>query len=239
MEEVKRGIASKNFIGTVIAASLLLAAATKFGDWTKNLVANYHAQILLDAMKSNLMIMGMPILAVLPGTTSFVEEVNSGYAKFYLLRTKRRSYLWGKALMTGLSGGLSVAGAALLNYGIYWLMLAPRQAVSEASLWQEFLSRMMYMGLVGAICALLGAALAAWLMSNYMAYIGPFVIYFFLIMMVERYFEQWYCIYPKEWLIPSHNWGTQRWGLTVFLGLLIFMLLLICVQTMERKLWDV
>lgn len=239
MEEIKRGLLSKNFIWALFGTSILLALATKFGKVEGVLGENYHASILLEAMKSNLMVMGIPVLAALPCTTNFVEEMNSGYVKFYLLRTKRKSYVLGKALAAGLGGGLSLMGGAMLNYGIYWLIFAPRQAYAQASMWAEFLKRLTYLGLLGGICGILGALLAAWLMSNYMGYIGPFVIYYFLIMLKERYFTEQYGFYPKEWLAPEHDWGNDNWGLVCFLLLLVFFFMMGCVITMEKRSWDV
>ena len=239
MEEIKRGLTSKSFLFTLLASALCLAAGAKFGTVTGKLPANYHASIVMEAMKSDLWAMGVPILSVLPWTTAFVEEVNSGYVKFYMLRTRRSTYLWGKAVCAGLLGGLGVAGGALLNYGLAWIVFSPLEAAADQGMWGEFLKLLLNTGLVGTVCALTGAFLAAWLMSNYMAYIAPFVLYYFLIMLVERYFDFLYCIYPREWLAPSHYWGENGWGLTTFLSLLCIGLLLSCVYVMERRLWDV
>ena len=239
MEEIKRGLTSKSFLFTLLASALCLAAGAEFGSVTGRLPANYHAGLVMGAMKSDLWAMGVPILSVLPWTTAFVEEVNSGYVKFYLIRTRRRTYLWGKAVCAGVLGGLGVAGGALFGLWAWMAGLSPAGGGGTPGNVGEFSKLLLNTGLTGAVCALAGALLAAWLMSNYMAYIAPFVLYYFLIMLVERYFTFLYCIYPKEWLAPTHYWGENGWGLNVFLALLCTVLLLGCVQMMERRLWDV
>ena len=77
------------------------------------------------------------------------------------------------------------------------------------------------------------------MMSNYMAYIAPFVIYYFLIMLKERYFEGIYCIYPKEWIAPEHYWGDCNIGLTLFFMAWTLFLGIVCVRMMYRRLKDV
>ena len=62
-----------------------------------------------------------------------------------------------------------------------------------------------------------------------MAYASPFVLYYVLIILYERYFDTLYVLYPKEWTNPSAFW---MWGnagvvlllleLSIISGLLFF-----------------
>ena len=99
--------------------------------------------------------------------------------------------------------------------------------------------QVMRLGAAGGLCALLGTLLAVWMMSNYMAYIAPFVIYYFLIMLKERYFDTLYCIYPKEWMNPEHFWGKGESGLFFFFLIWTLCLGVLCCRVMGRRLWDV
>ena len=58
----------------------------------------------------------------------------------------------------------------------------------------------------GAFWASIGMLFSNLTMSRYMAYASPFVIYYVLIILYERYFPVVYVLYPKEWLAPSSLW---------------------------------
>ena len=49
-----------------------------------------------------------PILAVLPATTLFCEDYNSGYIKSILWRTEKRRYIFETVLCSSVAGGLAV-----------------------------------------------------------------------------------------------------------------------------------
>ncbi len=74
--------------------------------------------------------------------------------------------------------------------------------------------------LSGALWALLGLLLASVTGSKYVAYSSPFVIYYVLIILYERYFKI-YCLYPKEWLIPSDSWVLGSFGAILLMAMLI------------------
>ena len=69
------------------------------------------------------------------------------------------------------------------------------------------------LGMLGTVVSLLlwraasvGMLFSNLTMSRYMAYASPFVIYYVLIILYERYFPVVYVLYPKEWLAPSSLW---------------------------------
>ena len=238
MEDIKRALGGRNFWIALLAASAVMAMGTKFV-WSGELEADNHLKILMDAMKSDTTIFVLPIIAVLPYTTTFVDEVSSGFGKFCLLRTNRFSYVTGKAVGSWIGAVAALSGGAFLNSIVYWLILSPREAAAETSMWGEFASQAVRLGSVGGLLALLGTFLAVWMMSNYMAYIAPFVIYYFLIMLKERYFEAVYCIYPREWISPEHYWGGGNVGLTLFFMAWTVFLGIVCVRMMYRRLENV
>ena len=53
--------------------------------------------------------------------------------------------------------------------------------------------------------------------SRYMAYIGPFVVCYILIILYERYFDFLYVLYPREWINPSDKWVLGSWGVAILL----------------------
>lgn len=76
----------------------------------------------------------------------------------------------------------------------------------------------------GMLWAVLSATLAAMSNSRYIAYGGAFVIYYLLIILHERYFKELYCIYPYEWLAPTHTWIFQEQGVVLLLSGIILVL---------------
>ena len=60
-----------------------------------------------------------------------------------------------------------------------------------------------------------------------MAYAAPFVIYYVLVFLSERYFHGIYVINPKEWLAPKEFWIGGDWGIILLLILLNIIVMLI------------
>ena len=53
--------------------------------------------------------------------------------------------------------------------------------------------------------------------SKYMAYASPFVLFYLLIILYERYFDKLFVLYPREWLNPSPRWMFGKIGVAVLL----------------------
>ena len=64
----------------------------------------------------------------------------------------------------------------------------------------------------------MGLTAATATMNRYMAYASPFILYYVLIILVERYFPRLYVLYPKAWLFPSRNWMFGAWGVVILLA---------------------
>ena len=182
----------------------------------------FHATLVLAALDADGMTMALPILCALPYTTCFVDDIKSGFIKQYLHRTTVRQYLTGKTVACALSGGLVLAAGLLLSYGISALVFTPVEAALAASqtappYFAELLSRLMLFFPSGAFFAILGMTLSTLTGSRYMAYASPFILYYVLIILYERYFDALYVLYPKEWLNPSGYWVLGNLGVLLFL----------------------
>ena len=57
----------------------------------------YHSDLIMGALSSEAMALALPILAALPYTASFIDDVKSGFIKEYLPRTTVPRYIAGKA----------------------------------------------------------------------------------------------------------------------------------------------
>lgn len=171
-------------------------------------------QFMMNALKSDAMVLALPIICSLPYTISFVEDMQSGYIKSYLHRITTKDYLIGKVVACGISGGLVLVVGALVAYGIIVFMFSPMQApaISGAEaipFVQPFIIKLMLFFMSGALWSLVGMTMAAATNSKYMAYASPFILYYLLIILKERYFQSMYVLYPKEWITAGQGW---MWG---------------------------
>ena len=81
----------------------------------------------------------------------------------------------------------------------------------------EALSLLLRISLVGGMTAELAGVFGAFFRNYYMAYGLPFVCYYMLTILKERYFTDMYAMYPAEWLKCEQDWGTNGVGIWVFL----------------------
>ena len=70
--------------------------------------------------------------------------------------------------------------------------------------------------------------------SRYIAYGGSFVIYYILVILHDRYFEDIYCLYPYEWIQFQHNWLFDEQGIVILLSSLSVLLFLLYYNTVRR-----
>lgn len=166
----------------------------------------------------------VPVLCTLPYAAAWLDDVQSGYLKFYLSRCSKAGYIWGKFWACALSGGLlEIAG-----FGVFlWVEGAGQTAVSPGLLF-------------GSACVWAGVAaiLAAWSNSRYLAYGGAFVVYYLLIILNERYFAGLYCLNPVEWLAPSHTWVFEELGVGLLLVAMLAVVAVLYYEVVRRRMAD-
>lgn len=182
----------------------------------------YHASLILSALSSDAFTLALPILCVLPYTTSFVDDIKSGFIKEYLPRTTVRSYLTGKIVACALSGGAVLAIGVAFAYAMSALTFTPMEAALKSgeipvNYLAEIVGKVVICMFSGAFWSVLGMAFAALTNSRYMAYASPFVVYYVLIILHERYFSNFFVLYPKEWLNPQSEWMFGNWGVVLLL----------------------
>lgn len=166
-----------------------------------------------SGVDSDLFRICVPILATFPYSTAWLQDYQSGFIKYYVSRSGIPQYIFGKILVCGISGGaLELTGMFLYS----WVGESAKEAMHLELI---FVSGMLW--------AILSATLAAWSNNKYIAYGGSFVIYYLLVILHDRYFENLYCLYPYEWINPKHTWVFEKQGIIILqVGI---MLLLICI----------
>ena len=201
----------------------------------------FHDTMISNALVSDGMILALPILAALPFTASFVDDVKSGFVKFNLHRTSRREYISGKCVACALSGGLVLALGIIAAYVISALMFLPMEAplpkdAESPVYFTEIMGKVLLFFYSGAFWSVVGLAFATLANSKYMAYASPFVIYYVLIILYERYFDKLYVLYPKEWTDPSSLWMWGNVGVILLLSELIIIMGIVFGSAAKRRL---
>lgn len=224
---LSQAIFSRGFIISAAGTALILLLSSVQGILAgfraaELLSPGYHNDLVMRALSSEAMALALPILAALPYTASFVDDVKSGFIKEYLPRTTVPRYIAGKAAACAVSGGLALALGILAAYGFAALMFLPMEAYPKAgeSVPNYFISlveTVLMFFASGAFWSLTGMTFAALTNSKYMAYASPFVLFYLLIILYERYFDKLFVLYPREWLNPSPRWVFGKIGVAVLL----------------------
>lgn len=199
------------------------------------LESTYHFQMIQTGMQSDVFSFALPILSTIPGSAMCLEELQTGFIKEYLPRTSRAGYLAGKIAGCGFLGGIAIVCGVILSLGMDMLIYLPREKVLEnaggyTAEWGEFLQKLLLLFCIGAFWALVGMLMSIVTNSKYMAYISPFILYYVLIIVCERYFKNCYVLYPGEWMqpekFPGGCYGVMLWicELSVVVSLLFFRL---------------
>jgi len=117
---------------------------------------------------------------------------------------------------------LVLALGIFIAYGFSTLLFLPMEAFPEVGAEVPgYFGSLMETALMffasGALWSLVGLTLATLTNSKYMAYASPFVLFYLLTILYERYFDRLFVLYPREWLNPSSRWMFGRVGVAVLL----------------------
>ena len=246
--DIRRALGGRGFVMAVIGMAVVimlssLESAIAFIE-AGDLPNGCHALLFLNALSSNTVTLALPIICALPFTSAFVDDIKSGFIKQYLHRSGIKAYLRGKLTACGLSGGFALVLGALGAYAILALVFTPLELTRASDeiaqpYFANLLSVCAMLFFSGALWSLLGFTFAALTMSRYIAYASPFIIYYVLIILHERYFEALYVLYPKEWLFPTNAWALGRLGVLLFLIELTAIICLVFVIAAKRRLENV
>ncbi len=247
--DIRRALAGRGYIVGVIGTVLVifLSSMESIIGIVQNgepLPNGYHAQLIFDALASDAMTLAIPILCALPFTTAFVDDIKSGYIKLYLNRCDVTSYIKSKLIACALSGGLVLFIGIIISYGLSTLIFTPMElALTDGEGASPYLAQLLTVAATlffsGAFWSLVGFTFASMTQSKYMAYASPFILYYVLIILNERYFENLYVLYPKEWLFPSNSWILHGFGVILLLIILSAIMSLCFAIVAKRRLENV
>lgn len=170
--------------------------------------------------KSDIYMISIPVVCTFPYTTAWLLDYQSGYLKLYLQRAGETSYIIGKILSCGISGGL------LELMGYLSLYFIKKEDMGQGIWMLIFMSGMLW--------AVLSATLAAMSGSRYIAYGGSFVIYYLLVIFNQRNTKGLYCLNPFEWVKFEHTWIFGKQGVVLLMASVTIILIFIYYEILRR-----
>lgn len=200
--------------------------------------SGYHAEFVLNAIRSDTIAPFLPILAVLPFTANYIDDVKSKFARFYLIRTSYRTYLVSRILVCFLSGGFVIATGTILSWGVSAVLFLPIEKAPDAPVESTaiLLKTCGLLFLNGGLWAVVGMTMSTLMESKYIAHASPFVLYYLLVILYERYLPDCFLIYPREWTNPSNLWPLGYGGAALLMLELTLLFSLIFVYRAGRRL---
>ncbi len=157
----------------------------------------FHRNLLVLALSGDAAA-AVPVLAVLPFSGSYVEEVRTKFVRFLCIRSDYRSYLLSRLFVCFLSGAGVILLGLLAAWGAAALVFIPLEAPGTLPA-EPLLRQCALLSLSGGLWATLGLAASALMESKYIAYAAPFVLYYLLVIGCERYFPGLGLLSPRQW----------------------------------------
>ena len=194
------------------------------------LSTGYHNELIIIALSSKALASFIPVFAALPSSSRYLEDIKSKFAHFMVLREDYSRYLMSQCLACWGCGGCAILLGGLAAWGITALVFSPLEQVVKnyVSVAPQIASQLALVFLNGGLWAVVGMALSTVMESKYIAYISPFIVYYLLVILYERYFPDAWLLYPENWLNPEiwpfgvGSAAVFLLELTFFAGLLFF-----------------
>lgn len=183
----------------------------------------------------------LPVLCTLPYSSSFIDECKAGVIRFSLSRIEKKKYLCSKVLTTAVSGGGILVVSAVVVSLVSCVLFVPLQQPDESgqAFWAVIMPLIrLYVRYFcfGSLCAILGLLISTAANSRYMAWLGPFMAEYLLIIFCERYYKGCLVLYPREWLAPSPNWPLETWSVCIWMAVLTVFTAWVYMLSASRRL---
>lgn len=238
--DIKRAVFGRSFLIAFLGMILCLMigafsdALSVFRMEEVRVMYGYHRELLLKTLSSDIILFAVPILAAIPYTTAFTDDVKSGYLKPYLTRTSVSRYILGKGIGSAVSGGLALIFGIVTALGIFFLVFSPFEVYGEyavKSLLPDIVLRLFLFFFAGALWASVGLLASSLTQNVYLAYAAPFIFYYVLIILQERYFRTTFMLNPKNYLTMQGAWPLEGKSAALTLLMLVLILQLVFYMT--------
>ena len=210
----------------------------------------FPLQYVLDGLGGDATTFLIPLLSALPSAAGYVDDLKCGVIRLILTRSTKKDYLLGKIISSMAIGGLIMGCGIAISAAAALALLQPLEsptvavgAMSASSagaaqlgglaiqlLWKSLLCI-----LSGMVWAGFGMLASSFIGSRYVAYLAPFILYYLLVILCERYITGVRILYPKEWLSPGGWWPLGNLGAAAWLlELAVLIVLGFLVRGMKR-----
>lgn len=183
------------------------------------LASDYHLDLLINGLRSEAVTPFIPMVAVLPFAASYVDDIKTKFARFLCVRSGNAVYLLSRICVCFLSGGTVIVAGILMALGVAAIIFIPveQQAVEVPSPLTSMLLQVLFLHfLSGGFWAVVGMTMSTIMESKYISYASPFVFYYLLVILYDRYFSQMFLFDPRVWTTPT-PWPFGCWGAAIFL----------------------
>lgn len=204
-------------------------------------VEGFHVELLMDGFQSDALISFLPILAALPFGGCFVDDLKSKFARFFLIRSSYRTYIASRIIVGFLAGGLAILFGVLITWGTTAAVLIPIERDIEGmepAAIDGLIETCFLLFVNGGFWSVVGIAMSTLMESKYISYATPFVFYYLLVILYERYFSDLFIIYPKTWTDPA-AWPFGCWGAAIFLLEITLIFAILFAFRAERRLQQI
>lgn len=226
------------------AASCICLAAMAFGipfhEIKIPLGTGSFLSMFQEALNHKIILFLIPVVSVLPVGGIYVRESASGFLKLYITRINRMDYIKRKTIQIYAGGFLTLFAAGITAFILCFLGFYPLElkgVITLEMIW-EALSLLLRISLTGGIVAELSGIFGAVFQNYYMAYGLPFVSFYMLIILKERYFSDLYALYPAEWITCQQDWGANHTGIWMFFGIFSIASMLLHGLALYKKLQE-
>lgn len=198
----------------------------------------YHAELYKLGLESDALSFFLPILAVLPFGGCYVDDIKNKFVRFFIIRSSYRIYFVSRILVGFIAGALTIFLGILLAGVITAGSIIPFEVHSihaATSQINDITQTCALLIINGGFWSVFGLSMSTIMESKYIAYASPFVLYYLLVILHERYFPNFIIIYPKIWTNPA-AWPYGFWGAVIVLLEMTVVSSLIFVLRGKRRL---
>ena len=115
--------------------TLLMTAGLCFSSFLQSILQNlqqgslfyqgYHNELIVQGLSSDILASFLPVLAAIPISAGYLEDIKSKFARFLILREDYSGYLMSQCLACWGCGGCAILLGALTAWGITSLIFSP------------------------------------------------------------------------------------------------------------------
>lgn len=223
--DIRRMLIGRGFwLGTLLAV-LVMGLGAAVPEWKADTPweAGTFLKVAASSFSSKTFLFCLPVLAVLPYGDGYLRDRERGFIRLLMVRRNRSAYAADKVLAVTAGSLLQWMLAGLSAGLLSFLLFFPGEVPGKIPVFQvkEFFCSLARTGLISAVWANLSGIIGALTHSFYMAYGLPFVVYYGLIILQERYWTGAGSWNPSRWILAEGDWGRGELGL--FLFLLLFL----------------